>query len=252
MNNKNVSTKITNRYSELSANNCNLSCGNNIDFLELIKGEHVLDLGCGKGLESIECAKLVSPTGLVTGLDLTKSMIDNAVENQKKEGVSNINFVIGDIENLPFSDNSYDVVISNCVINHASSKLTVFKEIYRVLNTNGRFIISDATTKFPLPIEIKKDPRAWAECFGGAITEDEYIETVKCAGFSSIEVLKRREYLKNNFEFISLTLRSYKIWRGGDSMKKVTLKSSQKKSTKKFTTAQCCSKSSKVVAGCHD
>ena len=114
------------------------------------------------------------------------------------------------MEELLFADGSFDAVLSNCAINHARNKRRVFQEIYRVLKPGGRMVISDAATREPLPARIKNDPDQWAACFGGAVTEGEYLEAIRQAGFQPVEVLKRREYVKNGFDFISLTIRARK------------------------------------------
>lgn len=202
--------KIQERYTVESNQSCNLSCGNNITFLNIKKGEIILDLGCGRGLDTIQAASLTGPTGIAHGLDLTSSMIEKARFNAKKMLIENIVFTQGNIEALPYEIQSFDSVMSSCVINHAKSKINAYREIYRVLKTDGKFVISDAVTKIPLPLEVKNDPTAWAECYGGAITEEEYIDSIKSAGFVNIEILKRREYLKNGFDFISLTILAYK------------------------------------------
>ena len=196
------------RYRELAGDSCNLSCGNNLAFLDLKPGNHLLDLGCGRGLETIRAAKLVGRTGLAVGLDLTPEMIAKAVENAAREGITNVHFMAGEIERLIFEDQSFDAVISNCAINHARNKTMVFHEIHRILKPTGKMVISDAVSKIPLPEHIKNDPEAWAACFGGAVTEWEYLQSIKTAGFDNIEILKRREYLKNGYDFISLTIRA--------------------------------------------
>lgn len=202
--------EIQKRYTEESAGSCNLSCGSNLDFIKIISGENILDLGCGRGVETIQAAILAGPRGNAAGLDLTQAMIDKALANAADAGVQNISFVKGDIEELPFKEGIYDAVMSNCVINHAKSKVRAYSEIFRVLKAGGRFVISDAVTKVPLPPEVKNDPQAWAECFGGAITESEYLENIKSCGFQEIKILKRREYLKNGYDFISLTIMATK------------------------------------------
>ncbi|MEN8908172.1 MAG: methyltransferase domain-containing protein [Clostridiales bacterium] len=202
--------KINERYKKESKNNCTLSCGSNVDFLNIKKGEKVLDLGCGKGKETIDVAYLTGEKGFVTGLDITEEMIEKAKINSLELKLKNIEFVLGDIERLPFEDNTFDAVMSNCVINHADDKATVFSEIYRVLKTNGRFVISDAVTKKPLPKEIKSDPEAVSECFGGALTKKEYLDIINSKGFLKIEILNKREYIKRNFDFISLTIKAFK------------------------------------------
>jgi len=201
---------IQSRYSEESGNNCNLSCGSNLEFLKIEPGENILDLGCGRGSETIQAAIEAGPDGKAIGLDITQEMIDVALYNAEGIGVSNAWFIKGDIENLPFDKETFDAVISNCVINHAKSKIKVYGEIFRVLKPRGRFVISDAVSKHPLPSEIKNDPEAWAQCFGGAITEKEYLYSITSSGFKNIQILKRREYIKNDHDFISLTIMAEK------------------------------------------
>ena len=204
-------SEIQKRYSEESKNSCtNLSCGSNLDLLDIAPGESILDLGCGRGRETIGAARLSNPDGSAVGLDITPAMIEAAEQNARDAGVTNISFLHGDIEDLPFSDSTFDAVMSNCVINHAKNKGTVYREIYRVLKYGGRFLISDAVTKQLLPPEVKNDPEAWAQCFGGAVTEAEYLESIREAGFYHIDVLKRREYIKNGYDFVSLTIRAVK------------------------------------------
>lgn len=201
---------IRKRYEPESSGSCALSCGSTLDELEIEKGETILDLGCGRGMDTINAARLVGCNGKVTGLDLTPAMIEEAVKNAENEKIENVSFVLGDIENLPFEDQSFDGIISNCVINHARSKKKAYGEIQRVLKPGGRFVVADAVTKEPLPPEVKNDPEAWAQCFGGAITEDEYLESILSAGFHMVTVLNRREYLKNGYDFISLTIKAVK------------------------------------------
>ncbi len=202
--------KIMERYEEQSAQICVLSCGNTLDDLNVKKGEVILDLGCGRGKETIEAAKQAGPEGLAIGLDLTESMVIQAIANATNEKIKNAAFTQGDIENLPFKEEIFDGVISNCVINHARDKNKVYREIHRVLKPNGRFVVADAVTKDPLPAEVKNDPEAWAQCFGGAVTEEEYLESILTAGFRKIEILNRREYQKNGYDFISLTIKAVK------------------------------------------
>ncbi|MCJ7689346.1 MAG: methyltransferase domain-containing protein [Clostridiaceae bacterium] len=205
-----IKTKIQKRYTEESKNSCNLSCGSNLDFLHIKENETILDLGCGRGEDTIQASLLTGPKGVAHGLDLTEAMVEKAKLHAKELKIENIIFTIGDIEALSYEDEIFNSVMSSCVINHAKSKVQVYKEIYRVLKFGGKFVISDAVTKYPLPKEVKNDPEAWAECFGGSITEEEYLESIKSAGFENIEILKRREYLKNGYDFISLTLLAYK------------------------------------------
>lgn len=202
--------EIRKRYEGESNHSCSLSCGSTLEALNVSKGEQILDLGCGRGKETIEAARLTGREGTAHGLDLTEAMIRQAVEHADREGIENVVFAQGDIENLPYQDNFFDGVMSNCVINHAEDKRRVYREIHRVLKPGGRFVIADAVTKDPLPVEVKNDPEAWAQCFGGAITEEEYLVSIGDAGFETVEVLNRREYEKNGYDFISVTMKAVK------------------------------------------
>ncbi|MHB1348215.1 MAG: methyltransferase domain-containing protein [Candidatus Humimicrobiaceae bacterium] len=202
--------EIKTRYAKESNETCNLSCGSNIDFLKIKTGETILDLGCGRGNDTIEAAIKAGPGGKATGLDITAAMIEKAKAAAYNIGISNVDFLEGDIEILPFDNGVFDAVMSNCVINHAKNKNKAFVEIFRVLREGGRFVISDALTKEPLPLEIKNSPNAWAQCFGGAITEEQYLRAFNSAGFEYVNILKRREYVKNGYDFISLTVMAYK------------------------------------------
>ncbi len=203
------------RYTAESTAGSNLSCGGNLSFLELLPGQRVLDLGCGRGRETIEAALKLGPAGQAIGLDLTAAMIDQAGQNaactpEIQQGQANVAFVQGDIEALPFAGETFDAVISNCVINHARDKQQVYREIHRVLKCGGYFIVSDACSREPLPESVTADPQAWADCFGGAIPRDAYLASIEAAGFPGLEILKSREYVKNGYDFISLTIRGTK------------------------------------------
>ncbi len=202
--------EIQDRY-ETEASSCSsLGCGSTLSTLGISSGERILDLGCGRGEETLQAAQLVGPSGFATGLDLTEAMVTKAIENAAGKGINNARFVQGDIETLPFPGESFDGVMSNCVINHAPDKLKVYREIRRVLRAGGRFVVADAVTKIPLPDHVKNDPEAWAQCYGGAVTETEYLNAIQKAGFSEIEILNRREYIKNGHDFISLTIKAVK------------------------------------------
>jgi ubiquinone/menaquinone biosynthesis C-methylase UbiE len=202
--------KIVERYKEESSQACDLSCGSTLQELHIKPGDVILDLGCGRGEETIKAAGLAGPDGKAVGLDLTEAMVIQAITNAVKEKRENTSFVQGDIESLPFEDGIFDGVTSNCVINHAKDKNRVYREIHRVLKPEGRFVVADAVTKCPLPAEVKNDPGAWAQCFGGAVTEEEYLESILTAGFRRVEILNRREYEKNGYDFISLTIKAVK------------------------------------------
>lgn len=203
------------RYTKESQTGSNLSCGGTIDFAEIRPGEIVLDLGCGRGRETFMAATLAGPSGKAFGLDLTQAMVDLARRTAGESadvqaGRIQVEFVQGDIETLPFPDQAFDVVISSCVINHARDKQRVYREIHRILRPGGRFVIADAVTKEPLPEAVKADPQAWADCYGGAVTREEYLASIAAAGFPDVLVLASREYQKNGFDFMSLTLSGVK------------------------------------------
>lgn len=201
---------VENRYEKESASACALGCGKVLGALAVAAGESILDLGCGRGAETLEAAGLAGPEGRAVGLDLTEAMVQAARQEAARRGVANAEFVSGDIEDLPFGDGTFDGAMSNCVINHARDKNRVFREIHRVLKPGGRFVISDATTRLPLPEEVRNDPEAWAQCFGGAVTTEEYLEGVRASGFAELEILDRREYIKNGYDFISITIKAVK------------------------------------------
>lgn len=206
-----VKDEIIKRYEDEAECDDNLSCGGkNIALAELKEGESILDIGCGQGADIMLAAAMVGDSGLAVGIDMTPAMINTANENLKKSGIKNASFILAEAENLPFEDRTFDVVISDCVINHSRDKKRVYDEIHRVLKTGGRFIISDVVSLEKLPDEIVNDPEQWADCFGGAIPENEYIKIIESVGFKDIEYLKRREYSKKGYMVASITIRACK------------------------------------------
>ena len=201
--------EIVKRYTAEDENS-NLSCGGNIKFLDLLPGEKVLDLGCGRGEETLQAATLVGGDGFVWGLDITPKMIERAQERADQVSVKNVVFLLSSMEKIPIEDASLDAVLSNCAINHVDDKVAVYREIHRTLKAGGRFVVSDIMTETPLPTEIKQDPEAVAACFGGAITVKEYEEVLVSAGFERIEICKERRYVKNGYEMISRTFQGKK------------------------------------------
>ena len=171
-----------------------LGCGNPVALATLKEGEIVLDLGSGGGIDVFLASQRVGPTGKVIGVDMTDEMIKRAEATAKKHGYENVEFRLGEIENLPVKDHSVDAVISNCVINLSTDKQKVFQETYRVLKKGGRIMISDIVTEGELPEEIKKNFDAWAGCIAGALEKSEYIETAKKAGFKNLKILSEKAY----------------------------------------------------------
>jgi SAM-dependent methyltransferase len=171
-----------------------LGCGNPTALAQLTPGETVLDLGSGGGIDVLLSAKRVSPGGKAYGLDMTDEMLALARENQKKAGVQNVEFLKGEIENIPLPDASVDVVISNCVINLSSDKQQVLREAFRVLRPGGRFAVSDVVTRGEIPPGIRESVLLWVGCVAGALDEDEYRGKLAAAGFENIEVEPTRIY----------------------------------------------------------
>jgi arsenite methyltransferase len=171
-----------------------LGCGNPTALAELKAGETVLDLGSGGGIDVLLSARRVGPTGKAYGLDMTDEMLGLARENQRKAGVENVEFLKGEIENIPFPNNSIDVVISNCVINLSADKNRVLQEAFRVLRPGGRFAVSDVVVRGPVPAQIRKNVELWIGCIAGAMEESEYRVKLAVAGFEDIEVEPTRVY----------------------------------------------------------
>lgn len=163
-----------------------LGCGNPVAIASLKEGETVLDLGSGPGLDCFLAAGKVGTNGKVIGIDMTAEMIEKARENAAKGNYANVEFRLGEIENIPVADNSVDVVISNCVINLSPEKDRVFRETFRVLKPGGRIMVSDVVLSSPLPDFIKNSVDAYVGCISGAITKTEYLDTVKAAGFQDV------------------------------------------------------------------
>lgn len=201
--------EIVKRYTAEDENS-NLSCGGNITFLDLHPGEKVLDLGCGRGEETLQAATLVGRDGFAWGVDITPKMIKRAQERVDQGSIKNVAFLLSSMEKISIEDASLDAVLSNCAINHVEDKVAVYREIHRLLRSGGRFVVSDIMTEVPLPSEIKQDPEAVAACFGGAITIKEYEEVLVAAGFDKIEIFKERRYVKNGYDMISRTFQGKK------------------------------------------
>jgi len=171
-----------------------LGCGNPTALAKLNAGEVVLDLGSGGGIDVLLSAKRVGPTGKAYGLDMTDEMLALANQNKAKAGVNNVEFLKGEIENIPLPDNSVDVVISNCVINLSADKDRVLQEAFRVLKPGGRFAVSDVVTRGEVLPEIRKSLLLWVGCIAGALEENEYRGKLAATGFEQVNVEPTRVY----------------------------------------------------------
>jgi len=193
-----------------------LGCGNPTALAELKEGETVMDLGSGGGIDVFLAAQKVGEKGKVIGVDMTPEMIQRARENARKGNYNNVEFRLGEIENLPAANDSVDVIISNCVINLSQDKLAVYKEIYRILKPEGRILISDLVTEGELPEEIRKSFAAWADCIAGALEKKEYLDTIKKAGFRDITVVAEQPFNEQGMDIrligkiLSIQVKAYK------------------------------------------
>jgi arsenite methyltransferase len=184
-----------NLYDEAQANQvpegalkASLGCGNPTALAQLKLGETVLDLGSGGGIDVLLSARRVGPTGKAYGLDMTDEMLALARGNQRQAGVENVEFLRGEIENIPLPDNSVDVIISNCVINLSADKDRVLREAFRVLKPGGRFAVSDVVVHGDVPAEVRHNVLLWVGCIAGALQDTEYISKLGAAGFEAIEI----------------------------------------------------------------
>lgn len=171
-----------------------LGCGNPTALADLRPGEIVLDLGSGAGIDVLLSARRVGPTGKAYGLDMTDEMLQIARANQKRAGVSNVEFIKGEIEAIPLPDGAVDTIVSNCVINLSTDKRKALTEAFRVLKPGGRFAVSDIVARRPLPESIRRDVEMWAGCLAGAIEENEYRDLLRVAGFDEIDIEPTRIY----------------------------------------------------------
>jgi ubiquinone/menaquinone biosynthesis C-methylase UbiE len=202
-----VTEVIVERYQK-ETKTANLGCANLSSHFNIKHGDVVLDLGCGRGKQAIELGDKVGNDGEIIGLDLTEKMVNAANEANNKENVS---FIQGDIHNLPFDNDKFHSVYSNCVINHSLEKEKVYKELYRVLKSGGHFLVGDVMSVERLPEEVSNDPEAIAACWGGAIPKDEYYKIIEECGFKNVETLSSRQYMKNGFLMESLIIKGVKL-----------------------------------------
>lgn len=194
---------------KFSEANLGLGCGNPTAIAEIKEGDTVLDLGSGAGFDCFLAVARTGESGKVVGVDMTAEMVEMARSNAEKYGYKNIDFKLGDIEALPAEDNSFDVVISNCVINLAPDKEKVFREAYRVLRPGGKMFVSDIVLLEELPAELKKDKTLLSGCVAGALMRDDYINKMKKAGFEVEIISEDKDISKKQYQ--GMPLESLKI-----------------------------------------
>jgi SAM-dependent methyltransferase len=200
-----LSRALEERYGRLAAENGSLSCGDALGAAAPGAGETVVDLGCGRGGDVLRAAALVGPGGMAIGVDANEAMLAKARERAAPE--PRARFVRGDLAATTLQACLADVVVSSCAINHAPDKGAVYREIHRLLRPGGRFAVSDVVSERPLPEEVRRDPAAWAGCYGGAIPEPEYLAAVAAAGFPDVRVVRRTApYERGGVRLLSLTV----------------------------------------------
>jgi ubiquinone/menaquinone biosynthesis C-methylase UbiE len=203
--------EINKRYTELADSDCCLSCGGAINYSEPAEGEICVDLGSGRGTDALRLAEKVGQNGFVYGIDLSDGMIGKAASTAERLGVTNVKFIQSNLEKIDLEDNLANLIISNCTINHSSDKQAVWKEVYRILKDNGRFVISDIYSSEPVPEEYKNDPVAISECWAGSVTREEYLEQLKNAGIGSIRIIEESApYEKGKIKVSSWTITGIK------------------------------------------
>ncbi|MEW5702226.1 MAG: arsenite methyltransferase [Candidatus Zixiibacteriota bacterium] len=189
--------------------NLGLGCGNPIAQAGIHSGEIVVDLGSGAGIDCFLAAQRVGERGYVIGIDMTEAMLDRARENARSGGYTNVEFRLGEIEDIPVDPGSIDLVISNCVINLAPDKERVFREIYRILRPGGRFCVSDVVAKGTIPADVRADMEKWAGCIAGALDKQEYLDIVRRVGFGDITIKSEVDYdyqKSDGYSLASITL----------------------------------------------
>jgi len=202
-----ITEAINERYTQLSETSCCLSCGGAINHAKPQTGEVCVDLGSGRGNDVIRLAEDVGETGYVYGIDISEGMVAKAKANLDKFDVENAKILQAELEKLPLEDNSVNLVISNCTINHAADKQAVWNEIFRILKPDGRFVVSDIYATSPIADEYRNDPTAVAECWAGSVTKDEYLTALEKAGFKNLIIYEESApYEKGKAEVASWTI----------------------------------------------
>lgn len=204
-------TEIIKRYSELAESTCCLSCGGALDNSSPKSGEVCIDLGSGRGTDVLRLAEIVGNDGFVYGIDISDGMIQKAKSTATRLEITNAEFINCPLEKISLSDCIADLVISNCTINHASDKQSVWDEIFRLLKYGGRFVISDIYASEPIPEEYRNDPAAIAECWAGSVTRQEYLDQLRQAGFNVVDIIEESApYVKGSAMVASWTISGIK------------------------------------------
>ncbi len=202
-----ILAEIDKRYSDLAQGSCCLSCGKAMDYSQPVPGEVVVDIGSGRGNDVLKMAIEVGEAGFAYGIDISAGMIEKSRKMAKKMALTNTEFIHTSLDDLKLPDNTADLVISNCTINHAPDKIKVWQEIYRILKNNGRFVVSDIYSSESIPEEYANNPISVAECWAGAVTKKEYLNTLEKTGFKEIHLLDESSpYTKGKVQVCSFTV----------------------------------------------
>ena len=195
------------RYSALAEDTCCLSCGSAIEYSKAKLGEICADLGSGRGTDVLRLADEVGEDGFVYGIDVSDGMLKKAGKSAAKLGITNVKFVKSDLEEIKIDSYTLDLIISNCTINHVSDKFKTWSEIERILKNRGRFVVSDIYSIGEVPEEYRNDPQAVAECWAGATTKQDYLDTLNKVGFKDIEIIEESvPYEKGKIQVVSFTI----------------------------------------------
>lgn len=202
---------ISSRYDELSGQECCLSCGGAINFADIKPGFKCADLGSGKGYDVMKMATLSGKNGFAWGIDVSEAMMETARENAAKLNLENTAFIKSELENIDLPDETLDLVLSNCTINHSLDQSKVWKEIFRLLKPGGGFVVSDIYALTEVPEEFRNNPDSVAECWAGAVTKEQYFNNIRGAGFRKIEVIEEsKPYVKGEVNVCSFTVKGFK------------------------------------------
>jgi arsenite methyltransferase len=202
---------ISLRYDSLSGQECCLSCGGAINYARIEPGFKCADLGSGKGFDVLKMATLVGESGFVWGIDVSENMMEKGRENVKKLNLKNVEFIRSELEQIDLENETLNLVLSNCTINHSLDQQKVWKEIFRMLKKGGTFVVSDIYATAEVPEIFKNDPEKVAECWAGAETREKYFKNIENAGFSSVVIIEESApYTKGEISVCSFTIRGVK------------------------------------------